>query len=762
MKNIEETRMQKATEIVEKTSKHLLLILILVIAFAYRFLLMTMNTFPPGADIGLHESIIKSITSGKTNFFWNNYHMDGGLSVTNPGYHIFAAFIIGMTGLPDYLAQALVASFFSAFIVLCAFLIVRRIWSELAGFIVTILAVFSASDIAILSWAGYPNIITLMLIPTVFYLFLQRSKFSSKSYLAVTSLLISAIFLTHLFSGFVFIAIAGLALFVAAVFSRKTGLTRKDAFYWLMPIALGALLVSPYLVNIVPVYFGSQSAIIGTVSEMKQAVLETRLISLGIVCACLIPVFLFFVFSKYKNGKFFSIPAVLFAAWILVPAVATQSYLLGVYLDYERFLYFLALPIIICLGLAIVNLPNAFSRLTRVFHLKSKVKPTFSLSKKTSTALLISGLVVFSLFTPLFATPNVGIAQVNFFQVMNKSEYEAIQWINNNTPVGSVCVADAEFGWWLSGFAQRPTLSAVDPQYLILEREFEPAKVASNLLKANYLIDNGLVQVKQEGAYASGNTHEISAISNTSYIARPFFAINDTQISVLYRDKGVSQQFSLSRFLRSDTSVRSSFDNASFVVTRKDQLFNIIEEITIFKGVSYAKVSLILQSNSSDVDFDWLHLPFQSRGVAVEYPDSVVVVDNTLQEFSQIIFPEEKLGSNVRMQENPDFYELIFNLEGKSTAELSFFVGLCQFNPDYATTQADYWSSLIENNSKSYFDKIANLPLDFFDYQAAIREWKVSYIVIRDFESIPRFAEDPSFSLVFKNNQVAIFKTVSP
>lgn len=124
-------RTQEGTIMVQEKSKHLLLLAILALAFTYRFFLLTMNTFPPGADIGLHESIIKSITSGKTNFFWNNYHMGGGLSVTNPGYHIFTAFMINMTGLPDYLAQALVASFFSAFIVVCAFLIVRQIWGDL-------------------------------------------------------------------------------------------------------------------------------------------------------------------------------------------------------------------------------------------------------------------------------------------------------------------------------------------------------------------------------------------------------------------------------------------------------------------------------------------------------------------------------------------------------------------------------------------------------------------------------------------------------
>ena len=126
----------------KKTSINLLIIVLALIAFAYRFALITMNVFPPGGDIGLHESVIKSITSAPTNSFWNNYHMGGGLSVTNPGYHIFTAFIITMTALPDYLAQALVASFFSALIVPSAFLIVRQVWNEKAALVVAILTIF--------------------------------------------------------------------------------------------------------------------------------------------------------------------------------------------------------------------------------------------------------------------------------------------------------------------------------------------------------------------------------------------------------------------------------------------------------------------------------------------------------------------------------------------------------------------------------------------------------------------------------------------
>jgi hypothetical protein len=741
--------------LVNKRNSNLLLLAILVIAFIYRFSLMTMNIFPPGADIGLHESVIKSITAPKTTLFYNYYHMGGGLSVTNPGYHIFAVFIITMTGAPDYLVQAAVASLFSALLVLCAFLLVRRVWGELAGFIVAVLVTFSASDIVMLNWAGYPNIVALALIPILFYIFLQPTKLLSKSYLVVISLIISALFLTHLFSALVFLAITLVTMVSSVLFSKRTGFGIKQALFWLMPIVFGVLLVSPYLVNIVPVYFGSEGAITGTVAVMKQAVVETRLIPTLILCLGIIPIFLFFIFSKYQKVKFFYFTAILFASWLIVPLAASQSYLFGVFLDYERFLYFLSLPVIICIGIIIANTPNIIAQFPFFRDLgKTKLKYRLHVRPKT---VLISILLIISLLTPMFALPNIGASQTNFFQVMNPSGYEAIQWIRDNTPVDSVCVADAEFGWWLSGFAQRPTLSAVNPQFLILQREFEPARIASALLKADYLVDNGLIQVEQDSAYASGNSHDIYAILNSSYIHPLLFSLNDTQISLLYRDNGSPQEVKLGAFTESNTHVIQNGSNASFIITREHQLFKITEEITIFKGVRFAQISFILQ-NKAFVNFDWLQLPFQARGFLVKYANTIALVDGTLHEITQIVFPETQLGRDVVMQENPDFYQLIWNLQGNSTAKTSFLVGLCPFNADVESNQAEYWNNLIETNSKTYLNFVSDSPLNCFDYQEAISQWNISYIVIRDFASIPRFSDDPTFTLVFKNAQVAIFK----
>jgi hypothetical protein len=549
-----------------KQKTNILLIVIVAIGFLYRFYLTTMNVFPSGSDIGLHESVINSLLAPKSSLFYNYYHMGGGLSATNPGYHIFAVFIITMTGAPDYLVQAAVASLFSALIIAGAFLVTELVWGELAGFIVAILVTFSASDTIMLSWAGYPNIVALALIPILFYLFLQPAKFSSKNFLGAASIIVAALFLTHLFSALVFLGITIVALSASLLFRRSTGFTVNKAFLWLIPIFFGVLLVAPYLINVLPLYFGSQGAITGTVAVMKQAVVETRVIPTTILCLSIVPLILFPLFSRFQKGKFLSLPTILFASAILVPLAATQSYLLGFYLDYERFLYFLALPAIICVGLVVISSSNIIALGL------GRIRKTL---KVVSGPVLLSILVIVCLLTPLFALPSEGAAQANFFQVMTPNKYDAIQWAKASTPANATFVADAEFGWWLSGFGQRPTLSAVDPQYLILQHEFGPASVASNMLSADYSIDNGLLQVKQEGAYANGSSHNLYAITNESYIYPLIFSLNDTQISLLYRTGGIPQQTTLGAFTQSNTEVTNNGNSASFLIKRENSSFNI-------------------------------------------------------------------------------------------------------------------------------------------------------------------------------------------
>ena len=302
----------------------MLLLSIFVFSFIYRIVLMLWQSFPPGADIGLHASVINSITgSGNTNFLYDFYQMGGGQSLTFPGYHIFASAVILFTGITDYMAQVIIVALFSSLIVLAAFLITRMVWSESAAFIVAFLVAVSRFDVEMLMWAGYPNVITLLLIPATFYLFLQRKKFSIAPFLVSTSILAGSIFFTHSLSAAVFIGITAATVLCAGIAPKTFGTTRSNVLSWLLPLFGGALLVSPFLVSAIPAYLSANSSFTA-VSEINRAILSTRVLPMDEVLAlfaCLLPLLL--LSKKYKR-RFISLPTFLLIMWLFVPLVLTQ------------------------------------------------------------------------------------------------------------------------------------------------------------------------------------------------------------------------------------------------------------------------------------------------------------------------------------------------------------------------------------------------------------------------------------------------------
>ncbi len=755
------------------TKKHVLLLLIFAFAFIYRIILMLWQTFPPGADIGLHASVINSITqSGNTNFLSDFYQMGGGLSLTFPGYHIFAAGIILMTGMSDYLAQTIIVALFSSLIVLCAYLITRTVWSESAAFIVAFLVAVSSFDVEMLMWAGYPNVITLLLIPLTFYLFLQRDRFSLTPFLVSTSILVGSIFLTHSLSASVFVGITVVTVLCVMISPKTFGTSRKNVLYWLLPIFGGAILVSPFLANAVPAYLSANSSFT-VVTEINRALLATRIVSPDIVVAlfaCFLP---YLLLSKKYKGRFLSLPVFLLIMWLLVPLVLTQGYMFGLYVDYNRFLYFLILPVIILFAVMIDHASGYFAQVIDTLRVLTsqmqKTKKTVNklrsriltrITHKTIySTFLVGFLLILLLGFPLFLTPWEGVTIQNFYQVMNNPGYQAIEWAKQNTPVGSVFVSDALYGWWLGGFAERPTLSAVSPQYLTVDQELAPATVAANLLDTDYIIDNGYIQVREDGGYIGRHNPEFLADLNWTPFPFSFFQFNDSEITLLSQNGGSVQSTDITQIPVTNMQlVGAQTDNPSIIVNKGNSDFNYSEILTASQGVTFANMTIVIQGNNQNVSLDWVNFILNSQGEFLQPSgNTVAMLDVGMKECGQLIFVENQPEIYSFNSENPCVTELSYNLQGKTSAEIQILVGIYPVSETDIQNQASLNKTITDNVQTAQEPTVA-LPMTTFDYQAAIQANSISYIANRDFELNPKFADDPAFNLVFINNEVAIFK----
>jgi hypothetical protein len=750
----------------------LLLFFIVIFSALYRAVLVLRSGFPPGADIGLHNSLIHSITQGgSVNFTWNYYHMGGGSSNTFPGYHIFVSYVIFFTGLPDYMAQAFVAILFSSLLVLVAFLITRRVLNKSIALIVAFLVGVSYYDIYILLWSGYPNIVTLMLIPLTFYFLLEKSRFTTMPRLAVASLLSATIFLTHSLSTFMFIAIIFVSVFIAFCFPHKVGVDRKDVLEWLVPLFIGGLAVSPFLIQAAPFYLNLNSAVYtGGLPDIQKMLLPMRLLPMEIVLPFFVCFFLYILFFRYIQGKTIQFSTILLISWLIIPTVLTQSYLIGLYTDYERFLYFANLPLIILVGISIFLIARLLSKSTnwllsarKNFIQKrlagNKILKQIHLSKQTMVTLFATILILVAFFElpTFFMTPYEGFRMQERQQVMNQPGYDAIQWIKNNTATNSVFVADALYGWWLGGFAQRPTISAVDPIFITNSREFQPALLANRLLDTDYLVDNGLVQIREDGGYMANHNPEFLAKLSNSYYPFPFLNFNSSQTTITFRKSGEVNVVKLSELPVREMHIENSSSLSAICITWGNEFLNFTQKAAVYQGIRFVNMTETVSSNNPSISFVNMNFIMQTKGNIVERNGTSITLDDpSMNVAGQLIFTEAQPVVN-QVSEGP--LEMLFNLSSRSETKINFYVTVFEY-PNVgssSSTQAGL-HEIFMNNTKSYADKIAEFPLDVFDYRQAIANLKASYITIRDHSQIARFRKDPLFSLVFINEEVAIFQ----
>jgi len=740
-------------------------------------LLLFWSGFPPGADIGLHNSVIYSITgSGPTDFLYNYYHIGGGVSLTFPGYHIFTTSTILLTGLPEYIAHAVVVGLFSALTVVCAFLITKKVWSTPAAFIVAFLAVISRFDLEMLFWAGYPNIVTLMLIPLTFYLYIQKDRFSKVPFLIATSILTATLFLTHSLSAAMFGGITvGVALFIL-LFPKAFQTTRKTVFYWILSIVLGAVLVLPFLIKAIPAYLSEYGS-----SEIAGATLSAQLLPLNIVLPLFGAVIAFFVFSKKFYKKTLTLPAFFLSMWVFLPLILTQSYLVGIPVDYNRFMYFLILPVLVFIAV-LIDFGSAFFAKTLNTYLTKWQQVPKRLTAALTTKRLYSGFIAFFLLfsfiaLPIFMTPDleVGHTLQDFYQAMTQPGWEAIQWTKANTAPNAVFVADAWYGWWFSGFAQRPTLSAVDPQYLTVNREVDNATFARTLLDTNYVIDNGYLQVRDDGGYLARHNPQILVAQNWTYYTYSFFTFNSENTKIEYQLNGKTQPaLRLSELPVKDMTIQSDETQAKITVVRGNTDFDYTLSTTLYRNTRFANLTSTLTSLHPEVVFNRVHIDVETTGFQVPHNNkaTIALVETGTKAFGQLIFttpPEDVDLITIGDSAVVKVIELSYCLGDQPQGEIQILSGAYSASnkPDLytnPTTINKAFSQIVTDNLVTALEPMEkDQALSIFDYRFELQARSVSYVICRlsdptEAKITPKFRLDPTFSLVFINKEVAIFR----
>ena len=586
-----------------------------------------------------------------------------------------------------------------------------------------------------------------------------------------TSILVGSIFLTHSLSAGIFVGVTVLTVLFILVSPKTFGTSRKTALYWLSPLIIGAVLVSPFLAQAVPTYLHDNSSAPGVqgVSDITSAIFSTRILPLEMVLPLFLIILAFALFSKKYNGRFLSLPTFLLSMWLFVPLFLTQGYLFGFIIDYNRFLYFIILPVIIFIAVLIDHASEFFTKIISTFRgLTNQMQKTKKitntkvawLSAHLTNKALYGGFVLFFLLfsfiaLPVFMTPsqNVGETIQSFYQVMNNPGWEAIQWAKLNTPTNSVFVSDALYGWWLGGFAQRPTLSAVDPQYLTSAREVAPAKIAGDLLDTDYLIDNNLTQVREDGGYLARHNPEILADLNWTYFPYSFFNFESDQTQIRYEVNGTLQSVSLDQLAVKEMQMENDSQSATITVVRGNDYFNYTQLTTVYKGLLFVNLTSSLNTNVPGVSLDWVDIDVQSKGTQIPYNNNstIAMLDVGVKTFGQLIFNTEPYSQSV-LTGAPTMITLQYCLNGESQGKIQISASAysADNNPNIYSSEANidsFFSKIIAANLGTQTPDDTKDWIQVFNYQTEMQNYNISYIACRVPVMYPNSSETPRLAL---------------
>ena len=684
--------------------------------------------------------------------------MGGEPLATPPGYHLFASFIVLFTGMPLLVAQLLIAAFFSSFAIFPTYLLSKKIWrSNSAGFLSAFFVTVSSLSLEMLGWGGYPNVISLALIAIIFCLFLRNADNPHCFNLLTAALIFGSLILTHPFSLFVLFSVL-VAYISLLLIGKALKLWEKNNLnalrFFFMSAVLGALFAFPWLLRVSSFYFGmlSEGVFLGGMEENRNLILINRYVdirTLALISAVLPTLFLF----KASRRRYVDGESLLLITWYVVPLVLTQAHIAGIFVDYSRFLYFADFPGFLILSAALLYL----------FHYVSIAIKRFSVAKWNRSGKAVSQialpaiLLIVYVISPLMITPMEASDRMNFYTSVSKPEAAAMTWIQHRTANSSILVSDHLYGWWLSGVAQRSTLSAVSPEFLLYPYEVEVGESALILLDTDYCIDNGLIQVREDGGYLARH-NPIFIIAREQQLPYSVFHFNDDETTIFVRRQEVDQAFDLSDVDAFEAHLNVNGEDAAILsMIRENGFLRVNKTVTVRRAVRFAEFSFEVEATDGETSINWVRFILHLRvGEIVVNQQMMGLFDFDAMVIGQIVFMDLFPESKIYTREHPSSVEFLYSASNLTSVKIRLLLGLF----DVGGLQHEEILEMLDKVPEGPTRALGNSPLVASSYSEILEMYNITFIACRDQEIYSKFSDDPKFQLVYCGWRVAIFEVV--
>ena len=421
-----------------------------VLIFAIFYVLISMNGLVLGNDPAVHLE--------KAQIFLDT----GEISLANLGwipplYQILLAMIIAFTGATD-IGQLIFTVKILAVIVdwllfMSVYLFASKYFSKKVGIIAVVLLLMCVPIYEANAFGGYTTVLALAFMLLVFlYTPLAVEKFG---YLVVAFFVAFSLVLSHQLATFLVVFIMPPVLLFMLLKSKGKNLKVVLAlicgggiafFLYYFRAVIGYLDVAIYWVFFGIKAYAYQIPYVGFTAFMDNFGFIAFFGAAGVALAL-------YMFKKSKKALY----SLILMLSLFVPLFFAESYLVGLYLPFGWFIYYLTTPLVILAAVTVVFLADKAS----IFYVNHKSAFRKNWVKAATVALIVL-LSVMVVYRSDVVYGKIMESSVYYSSTDNKA-LEAGLWLKDNYPGNQTVVATIIPGFWFQEFSGKNVIARTDP-----------------------------------------------------------------------------------------------------------------------------------------------------------------------------------------------------------------------------------------------------------------------------------------------------------
>jgi len=505
------------------------------------------------------------------------------LGWTPPLFQILLAMLISFTGATSlaqliFLEKAL-AVLIDWLLFFSVYLIGSKFFGKKIGGIAAVLLLFCFPMYELNLWGGYTTVLGLAFMFLLFlYLPLAMKNFG---HIVIAFFVAFSLVLSHQLTAFLTVLILPPIILFMLIKSRGTHIKA------LIAVILGGGLafflyysqaMLPYLGVLIEHVFFMQKTM---AYQIPATTLSAFMVNFGFVfIISLAGIFIAFLNFRAKKEL---LPFLILFLSFLVPFVLAESYLFGLYLPFQWFIYYLMPPMAVLAAVSISFTADQVS----AFYLKHEN----SWKKFRLRAVTVSVVtLVFLLFVFRFGTVYGKIMEGSvYYSTSDLKAYDAGVWLSTNFPDEATVVVTEIPGYWFSLFSGKNVIAETNP---IIERNV----VSESVLELSYELENPLTLIR---AYeAKGDISDENYVSINHVWNRISYSSGDGNF-ISYRANGVDKNTALSGLNREIV-----FEDQSSPKKLIIHYFN--DEINITQ-------TILVQNDSYPINVAWTLSPLESE-----------------------------------------------------------------------------------------------------------------------------------------------------